>query len=116
VSVVRLRTDVPAVGQTTLDLSPFDRFGGRGGRLSVASTGVAAEAQGDLTMTVLVGSDVLINAGQIVGEPSINSGPTNETPRVTGRGAPADPITITLFNNHATLVRAVITEVEIENA
>jgi len=95
VSVVRLRTTIPIAGQVTLDLSPFDRFGGRGGRLSVRTTGVAAEANGELTQTVLVGSDVLINAGQIVAESSLNAGPTNETPAVTGRGAPADPITIT---------------------
>ena len=113
-SVVRLRTTIPIAGQVTLDLSPFDRFGGRGGRVSVRTTGVAAEAQGDLTQTVLVGSDVLINAGQIVGEPSLNSGPNNETPAVTGRGAPADPITITVFNANAA-ARVVITEVEIEN-
>ena len=114
-SVVRLRTVVPIAGQVTLDLSPFDRFGGRGGRLSVRSTGVAAEMDGDVTMTVLVGSDVLINAGQVVGESSLNAGPTNETPAVTGRGAPADPITITLFNVNAG-ARDVSTEVEIENA
>jgi len=115
VSVVRLRTTIPIAGQVTLDLSPFDRFGGRGGRLSVATTGVAAEANGELTQTVLVGSDVLINAGQIVGEASLNAGPTEETPKVKGRGAPADPITITLFNTNAA-TRDVITEVEIENA
>jgi len=115
VSVVRLRTTIPIAGQVTLDLSPFDRFGGRGGRLSVRTTGVAAEANGELTQTVLVGSDVLINAGLIVGEPSLNSGPTNETPAVVGRGAPADPITVTVFNTNAA-ARDVITEVEIENA
>jgi len=115
VSVVRLRTTIPIAGQVTLDLSPFDRFGGRGGRVSVKTTGVAAEADGDLTQTILVGSDVLMNAGQIVAEPSINSGPTGETPAVTGRGAPADPITVTVFNANAA-TRDVITEVEIENA
>jgi len=114
-STVRLRTVIPIAGQVTLDLSPFDRFGGRGGRVSVRTTGVAAEAQGDLTQTVLVGSDVLINAGQIVAEPSLNSGPTNETPAVTGRGAPADPITVTVFNANAA-ARTVISEIEIENA
>jgi len=115
VSIVRLRTTIPIAGQVTLDLSPFDRFGGRGGRVSVKTTGVAAEADGDLTQTVLVGSDVLINAGQIVAEPSLNSGPTGETPAITGRGAPADPITVTVFNANAA-TRDVITEVEIENA
>ncbi len=114
-STVRQRTTIPLNGQTTLDLSPFDRFGGRGGRVSVAVTGVALEANGELTMTVLVGSDVLINAGQIVSESSLNRGPDAETPRVVGRGAPADPITVTLFNANA-MARDVISEVEVENA
>jgi len=114
-SVVRQRTSVPATGQSILDLSPFDRFGGRGGRVSVRATALAAEALATLTMTVLVGSDVLINAGQIIAEPGLNIGPTNETPAVTGRGAPADPITVTLFNGSAGIVD-VITEIEIENA
>jgi len=114
-SVVRIRTTIPIAGQATLDLSPFDRFGGRGGRLTVRSTGVAAEMDGDVTMTVLVGSDVLINAGVVTAEAVVNAGPSNETPAVTGRGAPADPITITLFNVNAA-TRDVITEVNIENA
>lgn len=114
-STVRQRVTIPLAGNITLDLSPFDRFGGRGGRLAVAVTGAAAEANGELTMTVLVGSDILINAGEIVAEPSLNSGPTGETPRVTGRGAPADPITITLFNTNA-VARDVIADIEIENA
>lgn len=114
-SIVRLRTTIPIAGQVTLDLAPFDRFGGRGGRVSVRTTGVAAEADGDLTQTVLVGSDVLINAGQIVAEPSLNSGPTNETPAVVGVGAPADPITVTVFNANAA-TRDVITEVDVQNA
>jgi len=114
-SVVRIRTVIPIAGQATLDLSPFDRFGGRGGRLTVRATGVAAEMDGDVTITVLVGSDVLINAGVVTGEAVLNSGPSNETPAISGRGAPADPITITLFNVNAA-TRDVITEVNIENA
>jgi len=114
-SSVRLRTTIPIAGQVTLDLSPFDRFGGRGGRLTAKSTGVAAEADGDLTWTVIVGSDILLNAGQIQGEAVLNAGPNAETPAVSGFGAPADPITITLFNANAA-TRDVITDVEIENA
>jgi len=114
-STLRIRTTIPLAGQTTLDLSPFDRFGGRGGRVTVKTTGVAAEAQGDLTMTVLVGSDILINAGQITGESVLNRGPDSETPGVTGIGAPADPITVTVFNANAA-ARVVITDVLVENA
>jgi len=83
--------------------------------VTVATTGVAAEADGDLTMTVLVGSDILVNAGQITAESSVNRGPDAETPRVMGIGAPADPITVTLFNANAA-TRDVITEVVVENA
>jgi len=114
-SIIRQTTTVPLTGQVTLDLSPFDRFGGRGGRLSVKATALAAEALVTATMTVLVGSDVLINAGQIPAEPTVNSGPTNETPAVTGRGAPADPITVTLFNGSAGAID-IRTEIEVENA
>jgi len=114
-SSVRIRTVIPAAGQATLDLSPFDRFGGRGGRLTAKTTGVAAEADGDITWTVIVGSDILLNAGQIQAESAVNRGPDGETPAVTGFGAPADPITITVFNINAA-TRDVITDVEIENA
>jgi len=114
-AIVRRRVTVPLAGQIDVNLSPFDRFAGRGGRLSVAATGVAAQADGDLTMTVLVGSDILANAAEIGGEASVNRGPDAETPRIRGRGAPADPITITLFNVNAA-DRDVIVEAEIENA
>lgn len=114
-SVVRVRVTIPIAGNIDVPLAPFDRFGGRGGRLAVAATGVAAEANGELTMTVLVGSDILQNAGEIPAEASVNRGPDSETPRVRGRGAPADPITITLFNTNAA-TRDVIVEAEIENA
>jgi len=114
-SIIRQTTTVPTVGQVTLDLSPFDRFGGRGGRVSVKATVLAAEALANMTMTVLVGSDVLINAGQIPSEPTPNSGPTAETPAVTGRGAPADPITVTFFNASLAGVD-VRSDIEVENA
>jgi len=114
-SVVRRRVTVPLAGNILVDLSPFDRFAGRGGRLAVAATGVAAEANGELTMTVMVGSDILLDAGEIGGEASINRGPDSETARVRGRGAPADPITVRLFNTNAA-ARDVIVEADIENA
>jgi len=114
-SVVRKRITIPATGNIFVDLSPFDRFAGNGGRVSVRTTGVATEANGQLTQTVLVGSDILINAGEIVAEASLNRGPNNETPAVRGRGAPADPITVQFFNANAA-TRDVITEIEIENA
>lgn len=114
-ATVRRAVIIPAAGQIDVNLSPFDRFAGRGGRLSVAATGVQVEANGELTMTVLVGSDILSNAGVIPGEANLNEGPNSETPRITGRGAPADPITITLFNTNVA-ARTVIVDAEIENA
>jgi len=111
---LRFRTVVPAVGNTVLDLSPFDRFGGRGGRLKVQVTAVAAEILAELTFTVLVGSDVLVNAG-VPSSAAVNTGPDNETPAITGFGAPADPITITLFNANAA-TRVMFTNVSVENA
>jgi len=111
---LRFRTVVPAAGNTVLDLSPFDRFGGRGGRLKVQVTAVAAEILTDLTFTVLIGSDVLVNAG-VPSSAAANTGPDNETPAITGFGAPADPITITLFNADA-CTRVMFTNVSVENA
>jgi len=111
---LRFRTVVPATGNTVLDLSPFDRFGGRGGRVTVQVTAVAAEILTDLTFSVLVGSDVLINAG-VPSSAAANTGPDNETPKVQGFGAPADPITITLFNADA-CTRVMFTNVSVENA
>lgn len=114
-SMVRSNTVVPLTGQADVNLAPFDRFGGRGGRLSVKATGVQAEANGELTMTVLVGSDILVNEAVIAGERALNLGPDAETPTVRGFGAPADPITVRLFNANAA-ARTVTTEVEVENA
>ncbi len=111
---VRQRTVVPAAGNTVLDLSPFDRFGGRGGRLKVQVVAVTAEILNELTYTVLVGSDVLINAGVPFGA-AAGISPDNETPAVIGFGAPADPITVTLFNANAA-TRIFHTSVEVENA
>lgn len=114
-AIVRSRTTVPATGQIDVNLAPFDRFGGRGGRVSVKATGVSAEANGELTYTVLVGSDILVNEGVVGAERVVNLGPDAETPSVKGFGAPADPITLRLFNANAA-TRVVTTEAEIENA
>ena len=114
-AIIRTNTVVPLTGQADVNLAPFDRFGGRGGRLSVKATGVAAEANGELTMTVLVGSDILTNESVIGAEAIANKGPDSETLAVKGFGAPADPITVRLFNANAA-ARTVTTEVEVENA
>ena len=100
-AIIRSNTVVPLTGQVDVNLAPFDRFGGRGGRVSVKATGVQAEANGELTITVLVGSDILVNEGVIPGERAVNLGPDAETPATKGFGAPADPITVRLFNANA---------------
>jgi len=82
--------------------------------VSVQVTAVAAEILGDLTFTVLVGSDVLINAG-VPSSAAADIGPDNETPRITGFGAPADPITVTLFNGDA-CAHIMFTNVSVDNA
>ncbi len=98
----------------TLDLSPFDRFGGRGGRVRVQCVAVPAEIV-DVTLTVLVGSDVLANAVRPSGA-IIDTPPDNETPSIVGFGAPADPITITLTNTDTMTARVLFTNVSVENA
>lgn len=82
--------------------------------MKVQVTAVAAEILAELTFTVLVGSDVLVNAG-VPSSAAVNTGPDNETPAITGFGAPADPITITLFNANAA-TRVMFTNVSVENA
>lgn len=114
-ATIRSRTTVPATGQIDVNLSPFDRFGGRGGRVSVKATGVIAEANGELTFTVLVGSDILTQEATVGAESIVNQGPNRETPAVIGFGAPADPITLRLFNANAA-TRVVTTDVDVENA
>ncbi len=112
-ATIRQRIIMPA--QIDVNLAPFDRFGGRGGRLSVKATAVAAEAH-DKTMTVMVGSDILADQIAIGGEAVVGLGPNRETPTVTGIGAPADPITVRLFDGSGTGIEVVTVEVEIENA
>jgi len=116
---IRQHTSVPASSNVVLDLSPFDRFGGRGGRLRVQVVAVVGEIAPlgvvELTYSVLVGSDVLINAGIPFGKAAAES-PDNETPAISGFGAPADPITVTLFNADAGAAHIFITNVEVDNA
>ena len=114
-AVIRRLVSVPAAGNVDVNLAPFDRFGGRGGRVAVAAVAeVAAEAH-DKTMTVLVGSDILCDELQLGGPTTALAGVTTEIPRVTGFGAPADPITVRLFNG-AVGAELVSVEVSVENA
>lgn len=112
-AVVRRRTVVPANGSVDVNLSPFDRFAGRGGRVFVRATALATQ-EDDITMDVLVGSDILASGFAVPAERVAGLGPDNETPGVGGVGAPADPITVTLINANVA-ARTVDSETTIEN-
>lgn len=113
-AIVRRRVVVPLTGNIDVNLSPFDRFAGRGGQVSVKATATATQ-EGDITMTVLVGSDILADGYAVPAERVAGLGPDKETPGVTGIGAPADPITVNIQNANAA-VRTVAVEAEIVNA
>ncbi|MEE8556220.1 MAG: hypothetical protein V3T00_10175, partial [bacterium] len=69
-SLIRQRTSVLANSQVDLNLSPFDRFGNRGGQVSVQVTGVGTEVTiGDMLFTLLVGSDIVASRATANGEP-----------------------------------------------
>ncbi len=113
-SIVRRRVVVPLTGNIDVNLSPFDRFAGRGGQATVKATAAATE-QDDLTLTFMIGSDIIADAYAIGVEAVVGQGPNKETPSVTGIGAPADPITLNIQNANAA-ARTVDVEVEIVNA
>ncbi len=115
-SVIRRTVTVGIGANVDVNLSPFDRFAGRGGSVSVAITGLAAQAPvGDMTYTLMIGSDIVAAAAVVSGETTVGSGPTAETPRTTGIGAPADPITLNLQNANAA-ARVFQVQVDIQNA
>jgi len=115
-SVVRRTVSVAATSNVDVNLSPFDRFAGRGGSVAVACTGIAAQAPvGDMTYTLTIGSDIIASAAVVSGETTVGSGPTGETPRSSGIGAPADPITLNLQNGNAA-ARVFQVQVDIQNA
>ncbi len=105
---------MPLTGNVDVNLSPFDRFAGRGGQATVKATAAATE-EGDLTFSFMIGSDIIADAYAIGVEAVTGQGPNRETPSVTGVGAPADPITLNLQNSNAA-ARVVDVEVEIINA
>ncbi len=113
-SIVRRRVTVPLTGNVDVNLSPFDRFAGRGGQATVKATCLIGE-EDDLTFDFTIGSDIIASAYAIGAEGSVGQGPNKETPSVTGIGAPADPITLNVQNANA-LARVVDVEVEIINA
>ncbi len=113
-SIVRRRVVVPLTGNVDVNLSPFDRFAGRGGQATVKATALLGQ-EDDLTLSFLIGSDIIADAYAIGAEAIAGQGPIKESPSVTGIGAPADPITVNLQNANAA-ARTVDVEVEIINA
>jgi len=67
-------------------------------------------------MTVLVGSDVLQDAGVIPAEAVAGEGPIESTAGVSGIGAPGDPITVRLAETLGTGSTIVLGVVDIQNA
>ncbi len=113
--VVFVNDVVPALGSLDVNLAPYDRFAGGGGELSARLLNASTGARGDLLLTVMVGSDVLVSEGPLQVESAAGVGVTRETPTVTGQGLPADPLTVRLRNTNA-LARTVVGQVEIRNA
>ncbi len=85
-------TTIAAGATVDLNLAPFHRFGGRGGRVLFRAT-VPIASVGAGTLTLMCGSDVVADQFVIPVERAASMGPNKESPAVTGRGAPGDPIT-----------------------
>lgn len=91
--------NVPAGTTVKADLSPFDRFGNLGGAIriragEIGSTGITV---GEVTMTLLIGSDQVIADGvvAIVG----SGGVTKDTPTRSAEGGAGDPVTLKFSNS-----------------
>jgi len=109
------RQVVVGAGATVdMNLAPFHRFGGRGGRVAVRAT-VPVAAVGAGTITVMCGSDVVADQFLIPVESAASMGPNKDTPSVGGRGAPGDPITVRLADPGGAGYTATV-EAQIDNA
>lgn len=113
-AIVRRRVVVPLLGNVDVNLSPFDRFAGRGGSVTVRATGLAATV-GDLSFSLMIGSDIIADNYAIGAEAIALKGPDKDTPSVFGVGAPADPITLNLQNANAGPLTVTV-EADIVNA
>jgi len=116
IPVVRFQQTITANQSLNIDLSPFDRFGGGGGRIRAKATLPAGTTPSNVTMTVLVGSDVLQDAGPLPAEAIAGEGPIESTAGVAGIGAPGDPITVRLAETAGTASTIVLGVVDIQNA
>ncbi len=99
-SQVRFQQSIGIGATADVNLNPFQQAGRRGAQVAVAATCPAANS-GEVLLTLMAGSDILIQDGPISGEAVAGQGPTNESPRVGGIAAPADPLTLRLRNTGA---------------
>jgi hypothetical protein len=97
-----------------MNLAPFDRFGGRGGRVAVRAT-VPVASVGAGTLTLMVGSDVVADQFVIPVEYIVSGGPNKETQAVSGFGVPGDPITVRIADPGGAGFTATV-EVQVDNA
>lgn len=114
-SQVRKSVAVAAGANADVNLSPFDRFSGRGGQVVVKATCVAVDA-GKVKVTVMVGSDIVANSAEVGIERAAGVGPDNETQAIIGIGAPADPITINIQSATGASGAGTIVQADIQNA
>ncbi len=114
-AVIRRRVTVPLAGNADVNLAPFDRFAGRGGRATVRLTALATE-EDNVTMRFMIGSDIIAEDYAVPAERNAGEGPVQSTQSVQGVGAPGDPINVRIFNSNATTARVVDVEVNVENA
>lgn len=99
----------------TPNLSPNDRFGGRGGKVRIRSALVTGGAAGDILQTVFVGNEMLEQRGAVALESAANRGVDNFTPALEGVGLAADPISVQYLNTNAA-ARSIAFFIEIDNA
>lgn len=92
-----------------VDLAPFDRLGGGGGRVAVRA--FCDGATGDAVLTLMIGSEVIQSEGPLFVGTVID----RNTPVISGLGAAADTITIRLRDASAA-GSVIIGIADIENA
>lgn len=88
---------IPANSTAAVDLSPFQRFGLRGGAIRVRAAIPVGSTLGDILGNLTIGSDQVARDSVVQNSGTV----TRETPAMEGFGAAADPITLTFQNTTA---------------
>jgi hypothetical protein len=113
--VVRFSQSIAAGATFSPNLSPYDRFGGGGGKIRLQSTVQSTGVQTDVLETVFVGSELVENRGPMAVERVAGAGPDAFTPITEAYGAPGDPIVLT-YQNTNVAARSVTGILYIDNA